>query len=481
MPTKLMLAFAAALSIALAGCGGGVLGAFSGLLDNASQNAAISRYNEAVAAADAAITREHSTGNRAQTLVSAARRNPTSTSIAAARSANAEHLRAAQDALTAIERVRSLEPSVGPPAAYRQRTANNLAIIRTNIETARSRNTVLNNLQARIGGGSGSGSGGSGGGASGNVVVNTTTFTLRHAGFISNPSSAVFRDPHRPSGHPEYATSGSDTGLEGVRDISLIRGKFNRYVISSNRNSNLANDGYRRWFARNGVETFIHTRAPYVSYGRYGGFLAVSGTRHWAQSPRGYNTGTNHEFARETWGRGQYSAFSTAGQFSCRENASITASSGWYWRASYCEGYSYAQAFGDRYNARPSTSGTWRGAMTGDALVSGSSLTGDVTLTYSSASNTVSVAITDIRDRNAGTSNLSYEGPSSFRWSSLNVDNNGSFERDEAESYIGGYFYGPEGQETAGAFSERITECINRDCDEPWDSHVVGAWLGKRQ
>ena len=363
-----------------------------------------------------------------------------------------------------------------------------LATLQSDLQSWQNlRNEWRTAVAGRFGGSGsgGSGSGGSGSGAS-NVRVNSITTTLRHQLLIANPSRSTFSDPHNPSSFPNFAIT-TDTVSHS---FSNLQNWIDRYVVSNNRNRYLSDDGYRTWQNRNGIETFIKTSRS-NSFGPYGGFRSRSGTRYFAQSPRGHSTGTFYEGLRDTFGRGQYSAYYTDAHLACRKDAYVSSSSGWRWTGDYCEGFSFARAFGDRLDARPSISGTWRGAMTGDELISGAALVGDVALTYSRASNSVDIAITNISQRrvfsNADShgNGFQYQGPSSFRWNSVNVNSSGRFieDSDRSYNYIGGYFYGPEGQEAAGAFARQFPNgCPASLCPalESRDGYVIGGFVAKK-
>ena len=143
-------------------------------------------------------------------------------------------------------------------------------------------------------------------------------------------------------------------------------------------------------------------------------------------------------------GVGQYSAFSTE------------------WFDEQTLGWSSASstAFGERAARRPLGSGTWRGAMVGTSISdSGPALAGRAALTFSLADNEIDVQISSVRSYNA----VSYTGPSSFSWSNLRVQSDGRFHRDgSGNDHITGNFYGPETTETAGVFEQ---------------GSVIGAWL----
>ena len=116
--------------------------------------------------------------------------------------------------------------------------------------------------------------------------------------------------------------------------------------------------------------------------------------------------------------------------------------------------------------------------MVGAALDNGSPLAGESVLTYSFSANTVDVQISNIR---AVGDVAPYSGSTSFTWSGLNVNSDGSFHiagynNDRSGltystalhptlGYIDGDFYGPNAEETAGIFTR---------------GDVNGAWLAKK-
>ena len=440
---------------------------------------------EEFAAYDAAVVRHNQIAALFVTARDAADRNPTASSIAAARTAAVAWEGAIRAARLALDQLN---------AAYRRsgrtfsNAARDAALYAQFIENLQEWNTHLDNLQARIGGGSG-GSGGSGsGGSGGSVVIDTNLGTRPVMGWIVNPPRGTFNDPHSPSGFPAYSVS---TGNRSLPSFSYLQNLFDRYVVSSNRVRNLASDGYRSVGTENGIQLFVSTRGPRSSesFGADGGWSSRSGIRYWAQSPRGWSTGSYYQFVQNSWAAGQYSAVITDAHFTCRKGTTLTGS-GWNWSGDYCEGNAFADAFGDRYNIRPATSGSWRGAMIGHSFASGATLAGDVTLRYSSSRNTVDVSMTRVRSIGTGATvgQYRYTGPSSFRWSSLSVSNTGRFEGTQTNSSgILGGFYGPEGQESTGSFYRRVQEdrerhCVNGACTSSHiDSAVVGAWLAKRQ
>ncbi len=340
-------------------------------------------------------------------------------------------------------------------------------------------------------GSGGSGSGGSRAERPVNVPVNTTAMTLTYQNWMAAPPSGALSDPHRPTAFPTFQIT-TDTGHVSVYPLSRRQNLIDRYVVSDNRNRHLSADGYASWWNRNGIETFIDSSAPSSSGERFdvtGGALSRSGFRLWGQSPRGYNTGTGAEFLRDVFGRGQYSAYLTDTHLACREGASLRASGGWsVTDMRYCEGSAFAAAFGSRFNARPPSNGTWRGAATADEIMSGAALVGDVTVTYSSSRNSVDIAITNLTQRppfNDRTlaNGLTYEGPSSFRWNSVSVDSNGGFfEGNTADTrdYVGGYFYGRQGQEATGVFAKQFSGGCRQRCNPDEDGAVVGGFVAKQ-
>ena len=126
-------------------------------------------------------------------------------------------------------------------------------------------------------------------------------------------------------------------------------------------------------------------------------------------------------------------------------------------------------ALGERHNGRPSDpsggSATWRDQMVGLSMDSGSPLAGESALTYSFGTNTADVQISGIR----AIGDTPYTGSTSFAWSSLSVNSDGSFyisgyNNDRSEvtfssalhptlGYIDGDFYGPNAEEAAGIFT----------------------------
>ena len=141
---------------------------------------------------------------------------------------------------------------------------------------------------------------------------------------------------------------------------------------------------------------------------------------------------------------------------------------------------SYGVALGERHGRPGGASGsaTWRGQMVGAALDNGGPLAGEAALTYSFSANTVDVQMSNIR---AVGDVAPYSGSTSFTWSGLAVNSDGSFHiagynNDRSGltystalhptlGYIDGDFYGPNAEEVAGIFT--------RD-------NVNGAWLAKK-
>ena len=317
------------------------------------------------------------------------------------------------------------------------------------------------------------------------VSFNTSSTTITYSYWMARPdSSRILRDPVRPSEFPSFEIyKGSDPFT-----TDQLEGFFSRYVLveSSNRYSPLIDDSYRVSLGLNGVETFIRTARPDDSedFGRYGGFLAAreGGSWVWAQSPRGWRTGTSAEYLRDTIGRAEYSGFATDAHLACREDAGFSSSSGWRWTGSYCEGNARSAAFGDRTDEPPAGNGVWRGFMRGDELSSGAAVAGSVTLRYSLPNNTLDVAIYNIKSYSdgggTGTKSFRYEGPGKFTWPSLNVDTNGSFDYEGEGSSLGGWFFGPEAKEAAGTFLARFANACS-GCRPGKDGLIVGAWAAK--
>ena len=144
-------------------------------------------------------------------------------------------------------------------------------------------------------------------------------------------------------------------------------------------------------------------------------------------------------------------------------------------------------AMGELHDGRPAYSGpneptgtaTWRGAMVGIEMSSGTRLFGDSAIVYDFADNNVDVELSGISPNDVDQlSSGSYSGPSSFSWTDLRVNNDASFYipghgNDKAGTvlhptlgYIDGDFYGPNAEETAGVFERQ---------------GVSGAWLAIRE
>ena len=144
-------------------------------------------------------------------------------------------------------------------------------------------------------------------------------------------------------------------------------------------------------------------------------------------------------------------------------------------------------AMGELHDGRPAYSGpneptgtaTWRGAMVGTEMQSGTQLFGDSAIVYDFADNNVDVELSSISPSGIDQiSDGSYSGPSSFSWTDLRVNNDASFYipghgNDKAGTvlhptlgYIDGDFYGPNAEETAGVFERQ---------------GVSGAWLAIRE
>ena len=147
----------------------------------------------------------------------------------------------------------------------------------------------------------------------------------------------------------------------------------------------------------------------------------------------------------------------------------------------------HSAAMGELHDGRPAYSGpneptgtaTWRGAMVGTEMSSGTRLFGDSLITYDFADNNVDVELSGISPNGVDQlSSGSYSGPSSFSWTDLRVNNDASFyipghSNDKAGTvlhptlgYIDGDFYGPNAEETAGVFERQ---------------GVSGAWLAIRE
>lgn len=155
--------------------------------------------------------------------------------------------------------------------------------------------------------------------------------------------------------------------------------------------------------------------------------------------------------------------------------------------ANYHPRQMHSVAMGELHDGRPDYTGpneptgtaTWRGAMVGTELSSGTRLFGDSAIVYDFADNNVDVAISGISPSGIDQhTDGSYSGPSSFSWTDLRVNNDASFYipgygNDKAGTglhptygYIDGDFYGPNAEETAGVFERQ---------------GVTGAWLAIRE
>ena len=147
----------------------------------------------------------------------------------------------------------------------------------------------------------------------------------------------------------------------------------------------------------------------------------------------------------------------------------------------------HSVAMGELHNGRPAYTGpnepsgtaTWRGAMIGTEMQSGTVLFGDSAIVYDFADNTVDVAISGISPNGVNQrSDGSYSGPGSFSWTDLRVNNDASFYipgygNDRSNTglhptygYIDGDFYGPNAEESTGVFER---------------GGVSGAWLATRE
>lgn len=495
---KFLFALAACLTIALSGCGGGGGGASSspaaespgpsgggpsgggsggggsGGTDRAqlaTWDAAIDRYNVAVRASNAA------------------------TANAAAEPSQARD----QAAVAALETaLRAAENLVSLARNWRGGGAPDLARQQAHVRSIQgSLNEWQRHVADRYGGSGGGGNNGNNGesGRPGSGTVKTTggIGSARH-GWFAGPQS------YRPAENNEfleYVREGTNFARFGhndertvLHDDDAINNLFNRYVVSSSRERNLRSDGYRSWGTTNGIKLFLSTRSP-TTRERFQRFdssaFGLSGLYNWADGVYrlSYDYGPYIEFIQNTTALGQYSTFITSAHLGCRESVSLSASNGWRSNANdFCEGTLRAGAFGDSYNVVPAASGSWRGAMTGNATASGALLFGEVALTYSprggGTGGSVDVAITNVRQGDPGTTTnqAGYGGPSSFRWSSIPVSHVGTFGGGETfgerTHVISGGFYGPEGQEAAGIFFSNIQE-------GQYKSVVEGGWLAKRQ
>ena len=312
---------------------------------------------------------------------------------------------------------------------------------------------------------------------------NTYSRTHKWSYWMAEPSGSVLRDPYRPSAYPAFEVSSGATSIT----TDQLQAHFVTFVTSPLRADPA---GWRSWHQYNGLEAFIKTTPIFgtdlndpndESFGDFGGWRTRSGSRIWAQSPRGYSSGDHREYLRDTAGRGKYGGFITDTHLSCRDGVYFRAT-GWSWtNGAYCEGNAQAGMFGDRTDDRPSASGVWRGLMAGDELSSGSALTGIVTLRYSTASDTVDVAIASITGRGGGggrTKSFNYQGPRKFTWTRLNVGGDGRFSHQGQGSYLGGFFLGPEAEEAAGVFNRRFADACP-SCSPGRDGVIVGGWVAK--
>ena len=165
------------------------------------------------------------------------------------------------------------------------------------------------------------------------------------------------------------------------------------------------------------------------------------------------------------------------GQFSA---ARMSISRNLYRSGTLMDANSYGVALGERHGRPNEASGsaTWRGQMIGAAMDNGNPLAGESALTYSFSANTVDVRISNIR---AVGEVAPYTGSTSFTWTGLAVNSDGSFyipgyNNDRSDltlssalhptlGYIDGDFYGPNAEEAAGIFTR---------------GNVNGAWLAKK-
>ena len=148
----------------------------------------------------------------------------------------------------------------------------------------------------------------------------------------------------------------------------------------------------------------------------------------------------------------------------------------------------FGVALGERHSGRPdgqSGSAAWRGQMVGVATDTGSLLAGESALKYSFAANTVDVQISGIK---AIDNVAAYTGGSSFAWTGLSVNSDGSFHipgynndrsgvaLDSALhptlGYIDGDFYGPNAEEAAGIFTRD-------NVNGAWVANCVGSCSAK--
>ena len=307
------------------------------------------------------------------------------------------------------------------------------------------------------------------------VAYNSLARTQKAHNWMAVPTAAILRDPLRPTEFPSFQLSYTDNSITH----SQAEDYLNRYVISPDYYRNLRRDDFFRWWFYNGWETYIRTASPSASedFGRFSGFRTRSGSNVWAQSPRSWKTGTAIEYLRDIVGRGEYGGFLADAHLGCRRGGEFRSSSGWSWTSDYCEGNAQAAMFGDRTDARPAASGTWRGVMAGVEISQGSAVTGVVTLRYSTANNAVDVAIANIRSRGDGSGNtiwFRYEGPQKLTWPSLNVRSDGGFESGVRGDGLSGWFLGPEAEEAGGTFIRTFPD----DRLEK-DGALVGGWLAK--
>lgn len=392
MSTKLLLAFTAALSVALAGCGD-TLAALAG---NVQRNNDIGDYNQQLTAAEVLNDRRVETGNHALTLLRTARSNPTSSTIAAASEANAEFLRAARAALVAEERLLRLGLSIGVPAQNTANSRRNIAAAEQDIESARRFNAELNNLQARIGGGSGgSGSGGSGG--------------SRLA--LSDVDYMVI---------PEYAYSNDNGNIERS---------------SIERRDSITAGFAGRTFSASSVYIGYYERIDnYVGRGTYNGIPAYL---------RLFRIGdSSGDIVRQLAMVGRHSHARTIGA----------------WRNGTNDSYSvYSAAIMHDTFDGPSLSATFRGGMIGTELLSSAALAGESRVTYSRSSDAVDVRLFNIRHIDDSTDyDTPYRGPTEFTWSDLD-QGAGFFSGYNSDRHLKGNFAGPNAEEVAGVFEAPIS------------------------
>ena len=148
--------------------------------------------------------------------------------------------------------------------------------------------------------------------------------------------------------------------------------------------------------------------------------------------------------------------------------------------------HTFAAAMGDLSPGRPrrldsetGATATWSGGMIGRDMRQATPLVGDAEVEFSFAANTVDVRISKIRKTTVPgfDSHAAYNGPETFEWSGLRVNLDASFYipgygNDQADTglhpvygYIDGDFYGANAEESAGVF------------ERDW---VSGAWLALR-